>query len=99
MTVSYREALDLVEQLQLDLGSHLAMSLAGWKYPAGRDQLYLAGIMARLMNVTRGKDEKPFSQDWPWPDEPRADDVTDTERAELKTQLKAKSAFGQLRTE
>lgn len=75
------------------------MSIAGWTYPASRDQLYMAGTMARLMNVTAGKDEKPFVPDWPWPAEPKEDAVSDEERVELKAKLNASSAFGQLRTE
>lgn len=73
------------------------MSMAGWKYPMGREELYTAGILARLMNVTRGEDEKPFTPDWPWPDEPEEAPVTNEERAALSAQLNATSAFGQLR--
>lgn len=57
------------------------------------------GLLARVMNMTRGKDEKPFIPDWPWPAEPKAEDVTPAERAALKARLKSKSAFGQKRTE
>lgn len=64
-----------------------------------RDGLYLAGLMARVVGVTRGKDEKPFTPDWPWPDEPKQADVSPAERAVLVARLRSRSAFGQKRTE
>jgi len=93
------EAVDLCEQLLLDIGSHLSASMAGWKYPMSRGDLNLMGLLTRVMSATRGKDEKPFMPDWPWPDEPKAEDVTPAERIALKKQLRARSAFGQKRTE
>lgn len=93
------EAVDLVEQLLLDIGSHLSASMSGWSFPMGRQELHLMGLLARVMNVTRGKDEKPFMPDWPWPAEPKAEDVTPEERARLKALLNSRSAFGQKRTE
>lgn len=75
------------------------MSIAGWSYPASREQLYAAGTMARVMNVTRGEGEAPFVPDWPWPSEPEEAAVSDEERAALTARLKRTSAFGQLRTE
>lgn len=91
--------MDLCEQLLLDMGSRLSMSVNGWAFPMSRDGLYLAGLMARVVGVTRGKDEKPFTPDWPWPDEPKAEDVSPAERAVLVSRLRSRSAFGQKRTE
>lgn len=83
----------------LDIGSHLSASMSGWKFPMGRQELHMMGLLARVMNVTRGEGEKPFIPDWPWPDEPKPEDVTPAERARLKALLNKKSAFGQKRTE
>lgn len=65
----------------------------------GQQEMYTIALFSRVMNVTRGKDEKPFVPDWPWPSQPKAEDVTAEERAELTALLKSKSAFGQKRTE
>jgi hypothetical protein len=95
---SYGEALALVSELQKDQGSRLHASIAGWKYPMSRSEFYLAGLFAKAINRDRGKDEKPYQLDWPWPDAPTKPDVTDEELADLKAQLRASSAFGQIRT-
>lgn len=63
-----------------------------------RQELYTAGLLARVMNVTRGEDEQHFTPDWPWPDETEEAPVSDEERAALTARLNATSAFGQLRT-
>jgi len=93
------EAVDLCEQLLWDMGSHLSASVSGWSYPMDRAEMYATALLARVINVTRGKDEKPFVPEWPWPDKPKAEDVTPAERAALVARLKSKSAFGQKRTE
>lgn len=81
------------------MGSRLFMSISGWSYPMSRADMYAVALLSRVINVTRGKDEKPFLPDWPWPDEPKAEDVTPEERAALVASLKSRSAFGQKRTE
>lgn len=93
------EAVDLCERLLVDMSSHLCASVSGWDYPMGRAEMYAAATLARVINVTRGKDEKPFTPDWPWPAAPKADDVTPEERAVLVAKLRSRSAFGQKRTE
>jgi hypothetical protein len=62
-----------------------------------RQEFYLAGLFAKAINRDRDKSEKPYQIDWPWPEVKANADVTDEERAELKAQLKATSAFGQVR--
>ena len=87
-----------MEQLQLDMGSRLFMSLAGWSYPMSRAELAGALLTARVFNALKGKDDPPLAWEWPWPEKPAADAVTDEERVNAKSMLKAHSAFGQLRT-
>jgi hypothetical protein len=93
------EAVDLCEQLLLDPSSHLCAAVAGWDYPAPRQEISLTALLARVVNATSGKGDKPYVPVWPWPAEPKAEAVTDEERAKLKARLKSKSAFGQKRTE
>lgn len=81
----------------MDLGSRLCMSIAGWSYPMGRQDLDIAVLLSRVVNMTRGKGEKPYAPEWPWSAGPSPEDVTADERAALKSQLKARSAFGQKR--
>lgn len=93
------EAVDLAEQLLLDMGSHLYASIQGWKFPMDRQEMHSVALLARVIGATANKGDKPWIPEWPWPDDPKADDVTPEERAALKARLKSKSAFGQKRTE
>lgn len=93
------EAVDLCEQLMLDMGSHLSASVAKWSYPMDRADMYATALLTRVIGVTAGKGEKPFRPEWPWDAEPKPEDVTPDERAALVALLKSKSAFGQKRTE
>lgn len=93
------EAVDLLEQLLLDMGSHLSASVAGWSFPMSRSEMYDAALLATVINITKGKGDKRFLPDWPWSDKPKAEDVTPEERTVLRAQLQSKSAFGQKRTE
>ena len=94
------EAVDLCEQLLLDMGSHLYASASEWSYPMTRQEMFTTALLARVINATAGKGDKPWLPDWPWPDESNvAESVTDEERARLKALLNSRSAFGQKRTE
>ena len=64
-----------------------------------REELMLTSLHARVVNMTRGEKDPPYIPDWPWPDASEDEPVTDEERAALKSQLQATSAFGQIRTE
>lgn len=99
LSYSYEEAADLIEGLAKELDSHLTASILGWKYAASRQEIYAAGTFARVVNATRAKGDKPLQIDLPWDTEPPTADVTPEERVELTRQLRAMSAFGQLRTE
>lgn len=97
LSYSYEEAADLLEELTKELDSHLTASILGWKYAASRQEIYAAGTFARVVSATRGKGEKPVTIDLPWDTEPAAADVTPEEREALTKQLRARSAFGQMR--
>lgn len=62
-----------------------------------RQEMYSAALLSRVANALRGEKEEPFQVGWPWPDEDRAPEITDEERATYKAQLKARSAFAQVR--
>lgn len=64
-----------------------------------RQAMYTAALLAQVKNMLRSEGDKPFVPDWPWPDTPAADAVTEDERAALQRTLRAGSAFGQIRTE
>lgn len=96
-TISYPEAEALIDGLALDMGSHFVMSVQQWKYPFSRQDMYAAGMFARLMNVTRGEGEPAVVLDLPWEQEADKSDVTPEERATLEAELRQSSAFGQIR--
>lgn len=97
-SVSFREAVHLVAGLQQDQGSHLFASMAGWSYPMSRQELYLGGLLQTVSNALRDEKAEPMRLEWPWPSEDKAPEVSDEERATLKAQLNAASAFAQKRT-
>lgn len=90
--------MDLVEQLQLDMGTHFYMSLAGFEYPMSRHEMASTALWTRFVNVTQAEGAPPFKWGWPWPETHDADAVTVEEREASRTTLKAHSAFGQIRT-
>ncbi|MET4094564.1 hypothetical protein [Arthrobacter sp. UYCu712] len=98
-TISFPEAEHLIDGLALEMDSHFVMSVQGWKYPMGRHALYAAATLARVVAVTRGKGEQPLDLDLPWATAGDNSDVTPEERKALTEQLRARSAFGQKRTE
>lgn len=93
---TYGEALDLVDQLQLDTGSHISAELSGWLFPASYGEL-MAGLHAQAyINVHRDvkKHPNPFAGWSPLPgDKSERADVTPEEREMLRQSLIARSAF------
>ncbi len=77
------------------------MAVNDWSYPMSGAEMYMAALYQQVVNMLRSSKEIPLRLGWPWPDEkkPQAEEVTPEERAELAAQLKATSAFGQIRTE
>ena len=48
------EAVDLIEQLLLDMGSHTAASIDGWAYPMTRGEMFDNALLTIVANMTRG---------------------------------------------
>lgn len=96
-TISYPRTAALIDGLAVEMGSHFVMSVQKWQYPMSRQDMYAAGTFTRLMNVTRGEDDPHFVLDLPWEQEADLPDVSPEERAALTAELRASSAFGQLR--
>lgn len=96
--IPWGEAIDLVEQLQLDMGSHLFMSMAGWSYPMSQHELTGALLMARVVNATQEPGAKPFVWEWPWHESSADEAVSKEERDSSRSTLSANSAFAQVRT-
>lgn len=62
-----------------------------------RQEMYAGALLQTVSNALRGEKDEPLKLEWPWPSEDRAPDVTDEERATYRAQLKAHSAFAQVR--
>ena len=62
-----------------------------------RQEMYAGLLLTQVANALRGEKDEPFRLDWPWPSEVK-EQVSDEERAVLRAQLNAASAFAQKRT-
>lgn len=93
MTLTFGEAIHLVNEIQHDLGSHLSAEILDWQFASGYGELLTAIHLEAFMNANRDekKQREPFQVLKPWDDsKPR---VSDQERAELEAQLSRRSAF------
>ena len=91
-SVRYGEAMDYVERLAHEFGTHTHAALSGWEWPATVADLMATSHVEAYYNVHRDpkKHPKPYSFARPWPDV----EVVDPElRAALDQQLEARSAF------
>ncbi|MBW4094583.1 MAG: hypothetical protein HIU81_03910 [Acidobacteria bacterium] len=96
-SLSYREAVDLAEELLQEQGSHLFAAVNGWKYPMGLQPMLTAALFLTVKNALRSDHEKPADFVWPWPGGTEAPQVTAEERDRLRAQLDANSAFANIR--
>lgn len=96
--VPYGEAIALVHELLAEQGSHFHAAFNGWKYPMSQEAMWAASLTVSVKNMLLAEGQKPVTFPWPWPDpEEEASRVTEEERQALRAQLKAHSAFGQVR--
>lgn len=98
--MSYREAIDLIDRLRTEMGSHLFASMSGWSFAMDRQSFYSALLLTKVHNALSSKGDAPLRLPWPWDEQetPEAEKVTVEERQQLAAELKQSSAFGQLRT-
>ena len=77
--MSVREALDLIGELTFER-SHYTAAVAGWSRPASMADLHLQLLVA----VSAGGAK---TLPWPWEHDPKAEPVTDEERARAEAIL------------
>lgn len=94
LTVPFGEAIDLVNELQREWGSHLSAAIAEWSFPATYGEIVGAMHLETVLNQFRKEGSKPSTVLMPWPDKSAAPKVSPEEFAELSRQLEARSAFG-----
>lgn len=89
------EAIDLIDELQRELGSHLVADLAGWKFATTYGDLLALTHAEAFMNVNRDrkKQRTPIELFRPWESEAERAQVSPEERARLRAQLLERSAF------
>jgi hypothetical protein len=92
--IPFGEAIFLVEGLMREPSSHLAMTLRGWEWAAGFDDVALITLAEWYTNAHRDTKAAPdpFRFPRPWPDVDRVD-VTAEERAVLERKLLERSAL------
>jgi hypothetical protein len=90
--VTFGEAIDLVDQLIREAGTHTHASVNGWSFPMTNAERSAQIHALAFLNVHRDvkKHPKPFELPWPWPER---DAVTDDERKSLTAQLDRRSAL------
>lgn len=94
-SISFREAIDLVDELRREFGSHLNAHLNGWDFAAGYGEVMAAVHANSFMNVNRDekKQREPFELPLPWSSSQKQEQVTPEERAVLRASLLRRSAF------
>ena len=95
-TVTWGEAIDLIEVLTATPGTHLHAALADWAWPATVAEL--AAIDHAEWYMNRHRDTKKHRElielPRPWSGVKKVADVTDAERERLRAVLIASSPFG-----
>lgn len=94
LTIPFGEAIDLVNELKREWGSHLNAAIAEWDFPATYGEIIGAMHLESALNQFRAEGSKPATVLKPWRDKDAAPKVTAEEFAVLALQLEARSAFG-----
>ncbi|MDQ1174167.1 hypothetical protein QE430_002474 [Microbacterium testaceum] len=81
-------------ELEREFGSHTSASVAGWKHTVSYGEFIAWTHATAFMNANRDTEAHPDPVELPtpWPDK-QAVDVTPEERARLRADLEARSAF------
>ena len=90
-SIRYGEAIDLVEELQREVGSHLSADIAGWEIAATYGDLLALFRTEAYLSVHHDPKKPPVEMLRPWSDGQA--DVSPEERARLKAILVASSPF------
>jgi hypothetical protein len=95
VTVSLEEAASLVVELRRESGSHLNAAEGGWEFAAtyGEQMAFLHSSSFINANRDTKAHPQPIRLPNPWPDEEKAEEVTEEERAALRARLVRHSAF------
>jgi len=99
--VSYPEAIDLVNELRREWGTHVHANLQGWAFVASYGEVIGALHASAFINANRDPKQTPDPIDLPMPfsSTDAAEEVTSEELADLRARLRARSAFAENRTE
>lgn len=90
-SIPWREAIDLVDGLTNQDGTHTQAAVVGWRWPMTRADIDLRSLRLLTMNIYRNEKEHPAPYELPWPWDPAP--FTPAEVAEATVQLELKSAF------
>jgi len=73
-TISWPEAFDLINRLQVEMGTHTHASVHGWDFPATYGELLQQRLTQRVFDFLRGKDDDRVDVPVPWTAGPIASD-------------------------
>jgi hypothetical protein len=90
---SYGEAIDLINRLQLEYGTHVHAAVNSWGWPMTIGEIDQRIATTAFLNVYRDRQQhsEPFDAEWPWNS---VDAITPQERERYEKVLAANSAFG-----
>lgn len=74
-------------------GSHLQASLREWLWPTSWGEVADVALAEAILNGFKGKSDKPIVFPKPWDEVQHEEPVSDEDRARLKKELAARSAF------
>jgi len=82
-SISWDETVDLVNQLQVEMGTHTHASTQGWEFPATYGEIVQQRLTQRIFDFLLGKDDDRVTIPAPWSAQPiaSAEELADAERA------------------
>ena len=88
--ISWPEAFDLINRLQVEMGTHTHASVAGWDHPATYGEMLQQRLTQRVFDFLRGKDDDRVEVPVPWGAVPIA---SEAEIAAADAELERRSAI------
>jgi hypothetical protein len=92
-SIPYREAIDLVDELEREIGSHYMAAKLGWSFAAGYGELMAGLHLSAFINANRDPKSTPVEVMLPWTVAEPEEQVSAAERAHLREQLRKRSAI------